>query len=52
MRVIFVSGGYKAGIRERALASGAVAFLHKPFDTGLVLEIVHAVLESDGPSEP
>lgn len=50
--VIFLSGGYRAGIRERALASGAWAFFHKPFDDREFLHALHAALDVAPQQEP
>jgi FixJ family two-component response regulator len=43
--VIFITGADEAWIREQALAAGAVAFLHKPFNCDLLIETLHAVLK-------
>jgi FixJ family two-component response regulator len=47
IRVVFLSAGYKAGIRERALAAGAAAFIHKPFDVDLFVWTIYDVLGLD-----
>lgn len=45
--VIFITAHDEAGVRERALAAGAVAFLRKPFDDELFAKTLRAALKSD-----
>ena len=42
--VIFITAHDEVGVRERALASGAVAFLRKPFDDELLIKTLRAAL--------
>ncbi len=42
--VIIISGTDPAKYRERCLAAGAVAFLHKPLDMGELIAAIRAVL--------
>ena len=44
--VIFITAHDEVGVRERALASGAVAFLRKPFDDELLIKTLRAALAS------
>ena len=44
--VIFITAHDEVGVRERALASGAVAFLRKPFDDELLIKTLRAALSS------
>jgi FixJ family two-component response regulator len=43
--VIFMTAADEVWIREQALASGAVAFLSKPFNGDLLVETLRAVLK-------
>lgn len=43
--VIFITAHDEVGVRERALAAGAVAFLRKPFNDELFIKTLHAALE-------
>ena len=43
--VIFATAADEVWVREQALASGAVAFLHKPFNNDLLLNTLRAVLK-------
>jgi FixJ family two-component response regulator len=45
--VIFITAHDEVGVRERALASGAVAFLRKPFNDELLIKTLRAALTSD-----
>ncbi|MGZ8530361.1 MAG: response regulator transcription factor [Candidatus Binatia bacterium] len=45
--IIFITAHDEVGVRERALASGAVAFLRKPFDDELLIKTLRAALASD-----
>jgi FixJ family two-component response regulator len=43
--VIFITAHDVVGVRERALAAGAVALLRKPFDDELLISTVRAALQ-------
>jgi FixJ family two-component response regulator len=43
--VIFITAHDEAGVRERAMASGAVAFLRKPFNDELFIKTMRAAME-------
>ena len=43
--VILISGQLDEEVRERALRSGAVAFLYKPFDGEELLRVIQRALE-------
>lgn len=43
--VIFITAHDEVGVRERALATGAVAFLRKPFNDELLIKTLHAAIE-------
>lgn len=43
--VILISAHVDDQVRRRALAEGAVDFLHKPFDGGELLRTIHRALE-------
>ena len=45
--VIFITAHDEVGVRERALASGATAFLRKPFDDELLIKTLRAALASE-----
>ncbi|MGZ8436301.1 MAG: response regulator transcription factor [Candidatus Binatia bacterium] len=45
--IIFITAHDEVGVRERALATGAVAFLRKPFDDELLIKTLRAALASD-----
>jgi FixJ family two-component response regulator len=45
--VIFITAHDDLGLRERALAAGAVAFLRKPFNDELLIRTLRAALERD-----
>jgi FixJ family two-component response regulator len=45
--VIFITAYDEPGAAERALASGAVAFLRKPFNDELLIETLRVALERD-----
>ena len=42
--VIFITAHDEAGVRDRALAAGAVAFLRKPFDDELFIQTLRVAL--------
>jgi FixJ family two-component response regulator len=42
--VIFITAHDEAGVRDRALAAGAVAFLRKPFDDELLIKTLRVAL--------
>jgi FixJ family two-component response regulator len=44
--IIFITAHGDAKMRIQAMRDGAVEFLTKPFDNAVLLEIVHAALES------
>ena len=43
--VIFITAHDEAGVRDRALAAGAVAFLRKPFNDELLITTLRLALE-------
>ena len=43
--VIFITAYDEAGVRDRALAAGAVAFLHKPFNDELFITTLRQALQ-------
>ena len=43
--VIFITAYDEVGVREKALAAGAVAFLRKPFDDELLIKTLHEALK-------
>jgi len=43
--VIFITAYDEAGVRDRALAAGAVAFLHKPFNDELFIATLRQALQ-------
>jgi len=43
--VIFITAHDEVGVREKALAAGAVAFLRKPFDDELLIKTLHEALK-------
>ena len=43
--VIFITAHDEAGVRDRALAAGAVAFLHKPFNDELFITTLRQALQ-------
>ena len=45
--VIFITAHDDLGLRERAMAAGAVAFLRKPFNDELLIRTLRAALERD-----
>src|SRR5687767_4462263 len=45
LRVIFITAHDEIGVRERALAAGAVAFLRKPFDDELFIKTLRAAFK-------
>jgi FixJ family two-component response regulator len=45
--IIFITAHDEVGVRERALAAGAVAFLRKPFNDELLIRTLRAALERD-----
>ncbi|MGZ8210923.1 MAG: response regulator [Burkholderiales bacterium] len=47
IRIVFLSAGHKAGVGERALAAGAAAFIHKPFDVDHFVWTIYDVLGLD-----
>jgi FixJ family two-component response regulator len=46
--IIFITAHDEVGVREKALARGAVAFLRKPFNDELLIKTLRAALESGG----
>jgi len=50
--VIFITAHDVVGVRERALAAGAVALLRKPFNDELLISTVRAALKYVWPEEP
>jgi FixJ family two-component response regulator len=45
--VIFITAHDEAGVRDRALAAGAVAFLRKPFNDKLFIKTLRVALKED-----
>jgi FixJ family two-component response regulator len=43
--IIFITAHDEVGVRERAMAGGAVAFLRKPFNDELFIKTLRAALE-------
>ena len=43
--VIFITAHDEVGVREKALAAGAVAFLRKPFDDELLIKTLDEALK-------
>jgi FixJ family two-component response regulator len=43
--IVFVTAMEDQVIRRRALAAGAAAYLEKPFDDGLLLEVLYRVID-------
>jgi FixJ family two-component response regulator len=43
--VIFITAHDEVGIREKAVASGAMAFLRKPFDDALLIKTLNEALK-------
>ena len=43
--VIFITAYDEVGVREKAFAAGAVAFLRKPFNDELLIKTMHGDLE-------
>jgi FixJ family two-component response regulator len=50
LHIIFITAYDNKESREQALQAGAVAFLSKPFNDGLLLETIHATLRDGEPS--
>ena len=51
--VIIITGGDPAKFKERALASGAASFFHKPIDNDELMTIVkHTLEKSAAPASP
>ncbi|MFL9904518.1 response regulator [Paraburkholderia fungorum] len=48
--VIFITAHDEIGVREHALAGGALAYLRKPFDDELFVRTVRAALGSEPPA--
>jgi FixJ family two-component response regulator len=46
--VIFITAHDDLGVRERALAAGAVAFLRKPFNDDLLIKSLNEALKRSG----
>jgi FixJ family two-component response regulator len=43
--VIFITAHDEVGVREKALAAGAIAFLRKPFNDELLIKTLHEALK-------
>lgn len=50
--VIFITAHDEAGVRERALAAGAVAFLRKPFNDELLIKTLREALKRSADRKP
>ena len=48
---VFISGAHDPANEARALAGGALAFLHKPFDDTTLLDAVHQAVNVSGRPE-
>ena len=46
--VIFITAVESEATRKSALEAGCVAYLHKPFPSGLLIEAVERVIRTDG----
>ena len=46
MPIIFITAHDEIGVREQALAGGALAYLRKPFGDELLIKTVRAILET------
>jgi FixJ family two-component response regulator len=49
--IVFITAHDEAGVRERALAAGAVAFLSKPFNDDLLAKTLREALKRGEPRE-
>jgi FixJ family two-component response regulator len=45
--VIFITAYDEVGVREKALAAGAMAFLRKPFNDELLIKTMHEALDGN-----
>ena len=43
--IIFITAHDEVNVRERALATGAVVFMHKPFNDELLIKTLHAAVK-------
>jgi FixJ family two-component response regulator len=50
--VIFITAHDEVGVREKALASGATAFLRKPFDDELLIKTLNEALKRGAVQTP
>jgi CheY-like chemotaxis protein len=50
--IIFITASEKAGMRERAMQSGAVAFLKKPFDATELADAIECALSPGANWQP
>jgi FixJ family two-component response regulator len=50
--VIFITAHDEVGVRERAIAAGALAFLRKPFNDELFIETLRLALNRESEEEP
>ena len=48
--IIFITAHDEVGVREKALAAGAVAFLRKPFNDELLVKTLHEALKRSAAS--
>ena len=49
--VIFITAHDQLGVREKALAAGAVAFLRKPFDDEILIKTLREALKRSASKE-
>jgi DNA-binding NtrC family response regulator len=50
LKVVMISGDHSSGVEEEALHCGACAFLHKPFNTQDVDQVMHAAFGLRSPN--
>jgi FixJ family two-component response regulator len=50
--IVFITAHDEAGMRERALSAGAVAFLRKPFSDELLIKTLDTALKRNGNGWP
>jgi len=50
--IIFLAGDPDVAVREEALASGAVAFLSKPFDAGTLISCIRLAIGDQAVAQP
>lgn len=50
--VIFITASREPGLKDRALQRGAVAFLQKPFDAGMLADAIEVALTPQRGAQP